>query len=71
MAYPSTDMMGKALAKAIRPNPSISGLRPETEAASPRPSAARTGTVTVDVVTPPLSYASGMMVRCTRAAACR
>ena len=49
IAYPSTDMMGKTLAKAISPNPSISGLRPGTLAARPRPSAATTGTVTVDV----------------------
>ena len=35
-------MMGKTLANAIRPKPSIRGLRPGTEAARPRPSAAST-----------------------------
>lgn len=55
MAYASTDIIGKTLAKAISPNPSMRGLRPGMLAASPRPKAATTGTVTVDVVTPPLS----------------
>ena len=48
-------MIGKTAVKAIKPNPSIKGLRPGTVAASPSPSAATTGTVTVEVVTPPLS----------------
>ena len=48
-------MIGNTLAKAIKPKPSNSGLRPGTLAAKPRPKAATTGTVTVDVVTPPLS----------------
>ncbi len=54
-AYISTATMGNTLANAISPNPSIKGLRPGTAAARPRPSAATTGTVTVDVVTPPES----------------
>ena len=54
-------MMGNRLAKAIRPKPSISGFLPGTVSDSPRPSAATSGTVTVEVVTPPESYASGMI----------
>ena len=42
-----TDMIGNRLAKAIRPKPSMSGLRPGTDSASPRPRAATSGTVTV------------------------
>ena len=45
----------KHACKAISPNPSINGLRPGTDAATPNPNAATTGTVTVDVVTPRLS----------------
>ena len=53
----------KGLAKAMSPKPSNSGLRPGTELASPSPKAATKGTVTVEVVTPPESYASEMMSR--------
>ena len=52
-------MIGNRAVKAIRPKPSSSGLRPGTASARPSPSAATKGTVTVDVVTPPESYASG------------
>ena len=48
-------MIGKRLAKAINPKPSTSGLRPGIAAAKLIPSAETTGTVTVDVVTPPES----------------
>ena len=48
-----TAMMGKRLAKAMSPKPSSNGLRPGTLEASPSPSAATSGTVIVDVVTPP------------------
>ena len=61
-AYPSTVMIGKRLARAISPKPSISSLLPGTVEARPRPSALTRGTVTVDVVTPPESYASGTIV---------
>ena len=44
--------MGKTLAKAINPNPSIAGSRPGTVSVNPRPRAATKGTVTVEVVTP-------------------
>lgn len=56
-------MIGKTLANAINPNPSINALLPGMLLANPNPSAATTGTVTVEVVTPPLSYASGIIVR--------
>ena len=46
---------GVSEAKAIRPKPSIIGLRPRIEDASPTPSAVTSGTVIVDVVTPPES----------------
>ena len=39
----------------MRPNPSISALRPGTVEARPNPKAVTRGTVTVDVVTPPES----------------
>ena len=45
----------------MSPNPSISGFRPGIFSANPNPNAATRGTVTVEVVTPPLSYAIGMM----------
>jgi len=45
-------------AKAMRPKPSIAGLRPLILEAKPIPKAATSGTVTVEVVTPPESYAS-------------
>ena len=50
-----TDIIGNRLAKAIKPNPSMSGLRPGMVVASPRPKAVSTGTVTVEVGTPPES----------------
>ena len=50
-------IIGKTLAKAINPNPSIAGFRPGTAEANPNPNAATIGTVTVEVVTPPESYA--------------
>ena len=50
-----TVFMGKRLASAISLKPSSSGLRPGTFEASPSPSAATSGTVMVEVVTPPLS----------------
>ena len=52
-------MMGNKLANAISPKPSIIGFRPGTVEAKPNPKAATKGTVTVEVVTPPESYASG------------
>ena len=55
MSYPKTETIGNTLAKAINPKPSSSGLRPGIELANPRPRAATTGTVTVEVVTPPVS----------------
>ena len=48
-------MIGVSEANAIRPNPSSSGLRPLILLASPTPSAVVSGTVIVDVVTPPES----------------
>jgi len=47
--------MGMMLAKAISPNPSISGLRSLRLPDRPMPSAAIRGTVTVEVVMPPES----------------
>ena len=41
----------------MRPKPSITGFRPLIFEASPIPRAATRGTVTVEVVTPPKSYA--------------
>ena len=55
-------MMGNKLANAISPKPSIIGFRPGTVDARPNPKAATKGTVTVEVVTPPESYASGTKV---------
>ena len=48
--------MGNNEAKAISPNPSITGFLPFIFEASPIPRAATKGTVTVEVVTPPKSY---------------
>ena len=48
-------MIGNRLAKAISPNPSISGFLPSIVLARPSPKAATKGTVTLEVVTPPLS----------------
>ncbi len=50
-----TKTMGIKLANAISPNPSTIGLRPLITPASPTPSAVTSGTVMVEVVTPPLS----------------
>ena len=50
-----TKTIGIRLAKAIRPKPSIIGLRPLMALASPTPRAVTSGTVIVEVVTPPLS----------------
>jgi len=50
-----TKIIGVRLAKAISPKPSIIGLRPRIADERPMPSAATSGTVTVDVVTPPAS----------------
>ncbi len=47
--------MGNRLANAINPKPSISGSRPGMADARPNPRAVNTGTVTVEVVTPPES----------------
>ena len=47
--------MGRSEAKAIMPNPSVSGLRPRMTVARPTPSAVTSGTVMVEVVTPPES----------------
>ena len=53
--YARTQIIGVRLAKAIRPKPSIMGLRPRMDVASPTPSAVTSGTVIVLVVTPPES----------------
>ena len=55
MPYAITNTIGVKDAKAISPNPSIIGLRPLIELASPTPSAVTKGTVIVEVVTPPES----------------
>ena len=47
--------MGNNEAKAIKPKPSTIGLRPLIDDASPIPSAVTSGTVIVEVVTPPES----------------
>jgi hypothetical protein len=54
-------IIGKRDANAINPKPSIKGERPGTLEASPIPNAAINRTVTVEVVTPPESYARGMI----------
>jgi len=56
-----TVTIGKRLANAMSPKPSTSGLRPGIVDARPRPRAATSGTVTVEVVTPPVSNASARM----------
>ncbi len=53
--YASTKMIGVKDAKAMSPNPSVIGLRPRIEDASPTPRAVTMGTVIVEVVTPPES----------------
>jgi hypothetical protein len=50
-----TKIMGVREAKAISPKPSSMGLLPLMADASPTPSAVTSGTVIVDVVTPPES----------------
>jgi hypothetical protein len=50
-----TKIIGVSDAKAISPKPSTIGLRPSMLEASPTPSAVTSGTVMVDVVTPPES----------------
>ncbi len=50
-----TMIIGSSEAKAISPKPSIIGSRPGVRSASPTPSAVTSGTVTVEVVTPPQS----------------
>ena len=57
MPYPKTNIMGFKLANAINPKPSIVGLLPFIAVAKPTPRAATRGTVIVDVVIPPESYA--------------
>lgn len=51
-------MIGVREARAIMPKPSNSGLRPRILDAKPTPKAVVRGTVIVDVVTPPESYAT-------------
>jgi hypothetical protein len=53
--YTSTKIIGNSEANAIKPKPSIIGLRPLMDDASPMPSAVTSGTVMVDDVTPPES----------------
>ena len=53
--YTNTNSIGVSDAKAISPKPSSIGFRFLSELASPTPSAVTSGTVTVDVVTPPES----------------
>ena len=50
--------MGVRDAKAMRPKPSVNGFLPRMVRASPTPKAVTSGTVTVEVVTPPESYAN-------------
>ncbi len=58
-----TAMIGVNTAKAMRPKPSTIGLRPSILEANPTPRAVTSGTVMVDVVTPPeiigVAYDSG------------
>ena len=53
-----TKIMGVRDASAMRPKPSVTGSLPRIVRASPTPRAVTSGTVTVEVVTPPESYAS-------------
>ena len=53
--YIMTKIMGVSEAKAMRPKPSVRGLRPWMLVARPTPSAVTRGTVMVEVVTPPES----------------
>ena len=55
LPYAMTKIIGVSDANAIRPKPSVIGLRSLSDDAIPTPSAATSGTVTVDVVTPPES----------------
>ncbi len=50
-----TNIIGVSEAKAIKPKPSIAGFLPLIDELKPIPRAATRGTVTVEVVTPPLS----------------
>ncbi len=50
-----TRIIGVSDAKAISPKPSSRGLRPWIDDARPMPSAVTSGTVMVEVVTPPES----------------
>ena len=56
-----TNIIGSSEANAINPKPSIIGLRPLMAEAKPTPNAVTNGTVMVDVVTPPESYAMPMI----------
>ena len=62
IAYAITLMIGKRDANAIKPKPSSNGDLLGTFVAIPMPKAVNSGTVTVDVVTPPESNASGMII---------
>ena len=55
MPYAMTKIMGNNDAKAIKPKPSIIGFLPLIEEARPTPYAVTSGTVIVEVVTPPES----------------
>lgn len=56
-----TKIIGKSEAKAMSPNPSVKGFLPSKTLERPTPKAATKGTVMVDVVTPPASYAIPMI----------
>ena len=53
--YINTKLIGSKDAKAISPNPSSRGLLPFSDEARPTPRAVTSGTVMVEVVTPPES----------------
>ena len=59
IAYPKTVITGNKHANAIIPKPSKAGFLSGIVLDNPMPIAATTGTVTVEVVTPPTSYANG------------
>ncbi len=52
-----TKIIGVSEARAIMPKPSTNGSRPRIDVARPMPRAVTSGTVTVEVVTPPESNA--------------
>lgn len=56
-----TKIIGKREANATRPNPSVKGVLPSKTLERPTPNAATKGTVMVEVVTPPASYAIPMI----------